>query len=204
MAISDYNCQSKWIAAYLDGQLEDPADIQFEAHLASCQPCRSELTKQRQFMCELDSALARDAGSLPIPQDFARRVSAHAVSDMRGVREGEERRRAFLFCVALGSTAFALLGATAGKSILVSSRLLANKVLGVFELLWNALHDAITGLTIISRVVSRVFLPETLVANLAALILLALAVASLSHLIVRYHRRNQMRLFDRGRRSSQA
>jgi predicted anti-sigma-YlaC factor YlaD len=196
MVNSNYNCQREKIAAYLDGQLDHPADTQFETHLASCQPCRSELTIQRQFMCELDSALASDAGSLEIPKDFARRVSAHAESDMRGVREGEERKRALLFCVALGSTAFTLLGATAGKSILVSSRLLASQVLGVFELLWSAQNDAMTGLTIISRVVSRVFLPETFLANLAALILLGLAVASLSHLIVRYHRRNQMRLFE--------
>ena len=195
MAISDHICQSENIAAYLDGQLEDPANTQFETHLANCQSCRSELTAQRQFMCELDSALAK-ACDLPIPKDFAMLVSKRAESDMRGVRDGGERRRALVFCLALAAVSFALLGVTASEALLLNIRLLANKVVGVLGLLWTAVHDSVIGLTIISRVLSRVFLPESSVVSFAALVFLALAIASLSHLIIRYHRRNEMSLYE--------
>ena len=183
------------VAAYLDGQLESPAITNFETHVVSCQPCRAELTAQRQFLCELDSALTT-AEELSIPRDFARIVSARAESDMRGVRDGGERRRALIVCLILGATAFTLLGATNGKALLISGRLLANKVLGILGLLWTTLHDAFIGLTIVMRVVARVFQPQSPVTSLAVLILLAIAIASLSQLIVRYHRRGQMRLFE--------
>jgi hypothetical protein len=193
------NCQGEdigvHVAAYLDGQLEISALNRFEAHLQTCQSCRAELNAQQQFLCELESALSTPR-ELPIPEGFARIVSARAESDMRGVRQIGERRRALLVCLALGAIAFALLGAAAGNSILFSGRLLLNKVLGVIGLLWTALHDAFVGLSIISRVVARMFLPQSQVTNLAALILLGIAVASLSHLIISYHRRRQMRLFE--------
>jgi predicted anti-sigma-YlaC factor YlaD len=197
MEISKHNCQSEHIparvAAYLDGQLDVATTNEFEAHVSGCQPCRAELNAQRQFLCELDSVLAAPK-ELFIPKDFARIVSARAESDMRGVRTGGERRRALLVCLALGLAAFALLGATAGTSLLVSAGLLANKVLGVLDLLWTTLHDVFIGITIISRVIVRMFLPESPLKNLAVLVLLVLAVASLSHLIIGYHRRGQMRL----------
>lgn len=183
------------VAAYVDGHLESAASADFEAHLKHCQPCRAELTAQRQFLCELDSALAADA-ELSIPKNFARIVSTRAESDMRGVRDRSERQRALLVCLILGLTAFSLLGATNGKSLLLSVRLLTNKVFGILGLIWTTLHDAFTGLTILFRVTARVFQPHSPITSLAALILLALAVASLSHLIIRYHRRNQIRLFE--------
>lgn len=199
MEISKYTCQSAHIpanvAAYLDGQLDIAALDQFEAHVEACRPCRAELNAQRQFLCELDSVLSTPK-ELSIPKDFARIVSARAESDMRGVRSGGERRRALLVCLTLGFAAFVLLGATAGNSLLGSAALLANKVLGVLSLLWTTFHDAVIGMTIVSRVFVRVFLPESPLTNLAALVVLVLAVASLSHLIIRYHRRGQMRLSE--------
>lgn len=199
MEISNYTCQGERIpvnvAAYLDGQLDIAAMDQFEAHVEACQPCRAELNAQRQFLCELDSVLSTPK-ELSIPKDFARIVSARAASDMSGVRTGGERRRALFVCLALGLTAFVLLGAAAGTSLLVSAALVANKVLGVLSLLWTTLHDAVIGMTIVSRVIVRMFLPESPLTNLAALVALVLAVASLSHLIINYHRRGQMRLSD--------
>lgn len=199
METSNQNCQAEsvaiQVAAYLDGQLERPALTQFEAHLETCRHCRAELNVQRQFLCELESALS-PFEELPIPENFARIVSTRAESDMRGVRRTGERRRALLVCVALAATAFALLGAAAGNTILISVRLLLKNVLGVLGLLWTALHDAFVGLSIVSRVMARMFLPQSHITSLAALILLAIAVVSLSHLIVSYHRRRQMRLFE--------
>ena len=199
MEISKDNCQREHIpanvAAYLDGQLEIKAISQFEAHVKACSSCRAELNAQRQFLCELDSVLSTPK-ELSIPKDFARIVSARAESDMRGVRTGGERRRALLVCLALGLTAFVLLGAAAGTSMLASAGSLANKVLGVLSLLGTTLHDAFIGVTIISRVIVRMFLPESPLTTFAALAVLVLAVASLSHLIINYHRRGQVRLFE--------
>ena len=96
METSTQNCQSEnvaaQVAAYLDSQLDPSALDRFESHLETCQRCRAELSAQRQFLCELDSALS-PLEELPIPEDFARIVSACAESDMRGVRQGGERRR---------------------------------------------------------------------------------------------------------------
>jgi len=199
MEISNNICHSEHlpakVAAYLDGQLEIAAMDQFEAHVEGCQPCRAELNAQRQFLCELDSVLSTPK-ELSIPEDFARIVSARAESDMRGVRTGGERRRALLFCLALGLAAFVLLGATAGTSLLIAAALLTNKVLGVLSLLWTTLYDAAIGMTIVSRVIVKMFLPESPLTSLAALLVLVLAVASLSHLIISYHRRGQMRLSE--------
>ena len=191
----EQNCQLEKIAAYLDFQLDESASSQFEAHVKECGTCRAELNAQRQFMCELDSLLT-NSNDIPIPQNFARVVSARAESDMRGLRARPERRRAFLICVALAATAFALLGVAAGRSLLGDGRLFVNKVWVVFGLLWTALYDACMGLIILLRVVSRMFWPESSRLSLVAALLLALAVVSLSHLIVRYHRRNQVRLFE--------
>jgi hypothetical protein len=195
METSHHNCQLEKIAAYLDDQLEPSACSQFEAHIEVCSMCRGELNSQRQFLCELDSVLA-NSRELPMPDNFARIVSARAESDMRGLRERPERRRALLFSLILAVVAFALLGVTAGKSFFINGRVLANKVWVVLSLLGTALHDAFIGLSIILRVLSRMFLLDSPVGNLLAALLLLLAIASLSHLIVSYHRRNQIRLFE--------
>lgn len=194
MEISIHHCQDEvaaHVAAYLDGQLDVSAITQFEAHVERCEPCRIELNAQRQFLCTLDSTLSGPQ-QLPIPKDFARIVSARAESDMRGVRHSGERRLALLVSIALGVTALALLGATAENSLLLRARSLINKVFGVASLLWTALHDAFVGLSVISRMV----LPQSPLTSLAALVVLAFAVASLSHLIISYHRRDQIRLSE--------
>lgn len=199
MKVGVHNCEgesvSTQVAAYLDGQLELTALTQFEQHVKACRPCRTELNAQRQFLCELDSVLS-SPNELPIPKDFARLVSARAESDMRGVRTGGERSRALLACLALGIAAFALLGVSASESVLVRARLLGNKVMDIVTLLWSTLHDAFIGLMLVSRVVVQVFQPHSMITSLIALAVLALALVSLSHLIISYHRRNQTRLFE--------
>ena len=199
MEFSPTHCQTEsavtQIGAYLDGQLDSHALTQFEAHLDACRTCRTELNAQRQFLCELDSALST-RNELELPPNFARVVSARAVSDMSGVRSGGERRRALLVCLTLAITAFTLLGATSGRSVLLSVRMLLSKVMGILTFVWSTLHDAFVGLTIVLRVVVRVFQPQSTITSVLALMVLALAVVSLSQLIISYHRRSQMRLFE--------
>ena len=185
MARSNDNCQAEQIAAYLDGDLDAGARAALEEHIQNCQCCVSELNAQRLFMCELDATLA-PTSDLPVPRDFVQIVAAHAESDMRGVRDRIEHKRALRFCLILAFASFALLGVAASKSVIFSGRAKASKILGILGLLWKALYDAAVGLTVISRAISRGLLPESHLAGLFAL-LLVLAVVLLSLLISSYH-----------------
>src|SRR5438445_209450 len=93
---NNQHCQGKQLAAYLDGELDDETGAQLESHLKECPLCKAELTEQRRLLCALDSALSRNS-AVALPKDFVRVVAAHAESDMRGIREPREHRRAFLF-----------------------------------------------------------------------------------------------------------
>lgn len=187
-------CQGELIAAYLDGELDASAGALFEQHLLECPPCNAELTAQRLFIRELEATLVL-APDLPVPSNFAQIVAARAESDMSGVRNGSEHKRAFRFCLILALASFALLGAAASKAILFSGRTLANQIIGIFGLVWTTIYDAAVGLTVISRVISGGLIPDSPFAGLAAL-LLALGIVLLSLLISSYHRHHEMRLSE--------
>ena len=187
-------CQKEWIAAYLDGALDADAGRLFEQHLDSCVTCSAELNEQRRFMLALDSALTTTP-VLPLPRNFIRIVAARAESDLSGMRDRLERKRAARFCLVLAATGLAMIGAAAGKTIFVAVPVIANQILGIFGLLWTALRDAAVGLTVVSRVIGGGLVPEPHFAGLAAL-LLALAIVLLTLLIGGYHRHREMRLFE--------
>ena len=182
------------IAAYLDGDLDASASALFEQHLLECPPCNSELNAQRLFMRELDATLTLTP-DLPVPSNFAQIVAARAASDMSGVRDGIEHRRAFRFCLILALASFTLLGAAASKDVFFSGRTVATQIFGVLGLLWTTLYDVAVGLAVISRVISGALIPESPFAGLAAL-LLALGIVLLSLLISSYHKHHEMRLSD--------
>ncbi len=182
------------IAAYLDGELDASAGALFEQHLLECRLCNAELNAQRLFMCELDATLTL-APDLPMPRNFAQIVAARAESDMRGVRDVREHKRAFRFCIILALASFALLGAAASKAVFFNGRTVANQIFGILGLLWTTLYDAAVGLTVISRVIGGGLIPESPFAGLAALFL-ALGVVLLSLLISSYHRHHEMRFSE--------
>jgi hypothetical protein len=194
MNTSSNQCRKEQIAAYLDGELDADARELFENHLALCAFCDAELNSQRRFILALDSTLTLSP-DLPLPRNFTQIIAARAESDMSGVRDGIEPKRAARFCLILALAGFALLGAAAGKALLFSGQTIADKTLGIFGLLWTTLHDAAVGLTVIARVIGGGLVPESAFAGLAAL-LLALAVVLLSLLIASYHRHREMRLFE--------
>jgi anti-sigma factor RsiW len=180
-------CESDYIAAYIDGELEPDHHTALEEHIKQCARCASELHAQRLFMCELDSALASPF-DLAVPQNFAQVVAVRAESDMRGVRNRAEHTRALRFCIILGLAAFALLGVASSKAVILNVRSVAGKVLGVMGLFARTTFDAAAGFTVVSRVVSRGLIPDSRLAGLAGLFLVILAIAVLSLLISRYHR----------------
>ncbi len=101
--------------------------------------CSAELNAQRLFMCELDATLTL-APDLPVPSNFAQIVAARAESDMSGVRDGREHKRAFRFCLILALASFALLGAAASKAVFFSGR---DRSQSDFWNLWVALDYAV-------------------------------------------------------------
>ena len=187
MSTNHNSCEIEIIAAYVDGELEPDHRAALEEHLKQCARCASELQAQRLFTCELDSALAGPF-DLEVPPNFAQVVAVRAESDMRGVRDRSEHKRALRFCIVLGLAAFALLGVASSKAVLLNVRAGVVKVFGVLGFFARATFDAAAGFTVISRVVSRGLIPDSRFAGLVGLSLVALAIAALSLLISRYHR----------------
>ena len=187
MPVEEQICATEKIAAFIDGDLDVNERIAFEAHVDRCDRCSSELLAQKQFMCELDSALAGPF-DLEVPDNFARVVSVRAESDMRGVRAKAEHKRAFYYCLLLGLSAFALLGVTASQALLVRGELFAVKAISIGELLLKAAYDAALSLTVVVRVLSGGLFSDTGFSKVSALVLVVFAIGLLSFLISRYHR----------------
>ena len=181
------DCQIEQIAAYLDDELDDRACALFESHLRECSDCGAELREQRSLLCALDSVLSRGS-DLPLPANFAQIVAAHAESDMRGVRNRREHGRALRVCLVLAAASLALSGVAARGFVSNFARTIARPISAVFDLVWTTLYDAVTGLAIISRVLSKGFVPDSYLVGLLGLLFLVLAVFLLSRLIASYHR----------------
>jgi predicted anti-sigma-YlaC factor YlaD len=181
------DCQSEQIGAYLDGELNEAPRLLFEAHLSECSDCSAELLEQRSLLCALDSVLSRGA-DLPLPKNFTRIVAARAESDMSGVRERGEHGRALRLCLLLGAATFALLGMATSSFIFSFARRFARPVSTIADLAGTTVYDAVTGLSVISRLLSREFVPGSSLVGILDFLLLAFAVFLLSRLIANYHR----------------
>jgi predicted anti-sigma-YlaC factor YlaD len=186
MSSTDHICESEKIPAFIDGDLEPAARAAFEEHITQCSHCNSELQALRQFVCELDSALASPF-DLPVPLNFAEVVAVRAESDMRGVRDGAEHAKALRFCLMLSLAAFALLGVTATQAGISNAQSLAGQAFGILGLFGKTIYDAAVGFSVITRVLSGGLTTNSRLAGLTAL-LVALAIGLLSILISRYHR----------------
>jgi len=180
------NCQIDQIGAYLDDELDGVALIQFESHVKECRDCNRELGEQRRLLGTLNFALTGKS-DLPLPSNFARVVAVHAESDMAGVRSSSEHRRALRWCAILAVASLAFLSVAARTFVLNFLRAVSRPVWIGLDLLWTTIYDAVTGLMVISRVVSKGFVPGSLT-GLFGFVLLALAVLALSRLISNYHR----------------
>jgi hypothetical protein len=181
------NCRNVEVAAYLDGELRDGALLAFEEHLRECRSCSEKLEEQRRLLCTLDMAFGEEK-ALTLPVDFARVVTAHAQTDMSGVRDKGERGRAFRLCLALTLFSFALLGSAAlTDSVLEPVRVFGRLAGASFGIVWRAIYDAGTGLVVIMRIVGR-FAFESHSLGLLSYLVLAAALVLLLRLIRSYHR----------------
>ena len=179
-------CERNLIAAYVDGELDEDLTQRVDEHLQGCALCRSELQAHRLFVCELDAALT-DSVDIPVPADFSRMVAARATSDMRGVRTRAEHRKALGICMLLALIGFALLGATARETVVLIVEKFVTTVAGLVGFAATAVYDAVAGLAVIFRVLSRKAIIES--GSLGpVVVLLAVAILLLTRLLSKYHR----------------
>lgn len=180
-------CVSHEVAAYLDGELGASALLAFEEHLKECRSCSQKLGEQRRLLCTLDMAFGEER-IVALPVDFARVVTAHAQTDMSGVREKQERRRALRLCAVLTLLSFVLLGSAALSDSVFEPVRLFGRYAGVgLSIFWRALYDAGAAVAVVMRVVSR-FTFESHPVSLVVYLLLAAALIVLQRLIRSYHR----------------
>ena len=178
-------CESTLIAAYVDGELDEDLELRFEEHLQKCEPCRVELRLHRLFVCELDSTLTQP--EMPVPRDFSRIIAARATSDMRGVRTRAEHRKALGICMILALIGFALLGAAARETVFLIAEKFIATVAGLAGFAASTVYDAVAGVAVVFRVLSRKIIVES--GSLVPLAgLLAVAILLLSRMLSNYHR----------------
>jgi anti-sigma factor RsiW len=175
-------CRNEDVSAYLDGELSDSDRIRFESHLENCSQCSAEVREQRTFLRELDIALFEEPAP-ELPRDFAAVVTAHAQSDMRGVRSSSERRRAIRYSLILALASIVLLGASAHETVFPFLR----PVLSVASFVWRAVYEMGAGATIVSRTVGSHLILEASGVGVLLLVLLFAAIALLPRLLSRHH-----------------
>jgi anti-sigma factor RsiW len=181
------NCRSSEVAAYLDGELRADALAAFEEHLKECRSCARKLEEQRRLLCTLEMAFGEEK-AIGLPLDFTRVVTAHAQTDMSGLREKQERRRALALCAALMLFSFSLLGGAALTDSAFEPVRAFGRYAGIaVSIFWRAIYDAGVTLAVIMRVIGR-FAFETHPLGLLGYLVLAAALALLLCLIRSYHR----------------
>ncbi len=187
-AINERICPAEDVAAYLDGELSSASEEAFERHLAECADCTTELRQQRQLLCTLEAAFT-PSSQFDLPQDFTRVVAAHAESDMRGVRNKSEQRRALQLCVLLALAAFALLGATSRAVVFQPLGRFAQVIVRISDLLWQTMYDAAIGVVVILRMLGRAVVVSPYGLGLFLTLTFLIAVTLLPRLIANYHRK---------------
>ena len=181
-------CHIEEIIAYLDGELDESSIALLDNHLAVCDSCIDEFRLQQRLLAELETALIADAG-VELPKNFAQVVAARAQSDLRGVRDPGERRRAFSLCAVLLILSVALLGgAAASESVLGPARLIWRSAAALLSFLGHALYAAGAGIAVLSRGIGGHLLFESWPFGLLILVLFASALFMLRRLIIGYHR----------------
>jgi hypothetical protein len=179
------------VAAYLDGEMEATTASLFETHAKGCPLCSGALREQRRLLCLLDNAFGARSSERPVelPKDFARVVTAHARTDMCGVRSRSERAFSVKLSLALAALTALLLGASTGEAVLGPASALARSASAVVGMLGHALVDVGSSAVVILRALGGLLVsgPQGL-ALLIYCLLFAGASLLLLRLIKSYHR----------------
>jgi anti-sigma factor RsiW len=176
------------IAAYLDGELDAALNAAFECHIKTCVGCRSELIVQRRLLCVLDAAIRADKKEMLLPHDFARTVTARAQTDMRGLRNRAEQRRAFVLCGALVLIVIAFIGATAFENVWSSVTAIMWLAFGILSSVAQALLVLLAGFAVVLRVIGSFLLASSQIRGAFTLLTLGIAAVALLHLLFKNNR----------------
>lgn len=147
---SEQSCPRAEIAAYVDGELTPAQELVLEQHLAACEACRAELNEQKKLLCALDFLLDEKPAEIEIPKNFARVVATRAESNVSGLRNREERRRAVFLCASLGLLALVGLGAEAQRVFAISGAVF-EQVLALAVFVGHLIYDIAFGVVVILR-----------------------------------------------------
>jgi anti-sigma factor RsiW len=180
-------CQREDVAAYLDGELSGSFLSDFEAHLKACTDCAGELRAQRQLLCTLDVAF-NGTRSFQLPKNFARVVTARAESDLSGMRNKHERRRAVKLCAILALVSFAFLGAAVRTVVFDPLRSFFRIAGSLIQLAWQAVSEAAISTSVVGRTVARALLLAQNGVGLLLIIIFLVSLSFLPFLLAKYHR----------------
>jgi len=184
--LSKDRCQLEDVAAYLDGELSGAGTYEFEEHLKTCADCATALRAQRQLLCTLEVAFG--ARSFNLPKNFTRVVTARAESDLSGMRNKRERRRAAKLCAALAIVSFALMGAAARTVVFDPVRSFFRGTGSLIQLLWQAVSEMAVSAAVVGKVIARAIIFAQNGVGLFLLVGLLISVSFLPLLVAKYHR----------------
>lgn len=146
----EQTCPRAEIAAYVDGELVPHQELVLERHLAACETCRAELNEQKKLLCALDFLLEEKPAEIEIPKNFARIVATRAESDVSGLRNRDERRRAVFLCASLGLIALVGLGAESQRVFAASGAVL-EQIVALAVFVAHLTYDIAFGIVVILR-----------------------------------------------------
>lgn len=186
-ATSKICSHSQEISAYLDGELAPSAEIVFEQHLAECSLCSAKLNEQKRLLHALDFAF--EEKSFELPKDFAKTVAVRAEADVSGLKTWEERRRALLITVGLFllGVLVGFVGKRSGILPAIVERFLTQTYI-VTEVLARFAYDVCVSAVVVLRAFGRQFIADSTVSGFLLVVVLLVAFAILSRLLLKFHR----------------
>lgn len=146
----EQTCPRTEIAVYVDGELSPHQELVLEQHLAACETCRTELNEQKKLLCALDFLLEEKPSEIKIPENFAKVVATRAESNVSGLRNREERKRAVFLCASLGLIALVGLGAEA-KTVFAASAVIFEQIIALAVFVGHLTYDVAFGIVVILR-----------------------------------------------------
>jgi anti-sigma factor RsiW len=179
-------CPSSDISAYIDGELDQHAELELEMHIAGCRVCAENLNLQKSFLNALDSSMDEQQ-KIELPKDFARSVVTNAESRVSGLRRPHERRNAAFICTALAAFSLLTLGNNAEKTFAATAAVV-EKVFAIVTSIGHLVYDVSLGLAIIFRSLASNFLFDSGISGVLFLSLFIVSLYIFSRLMGRFRR----------------
>ncbi len=139
-------------SAYLDGELQPNEEISFEAHLADCAFCRTELNQQKVFLSMLDGALDNEMPQVDA-EKLTRSIIVNAESSVSGLRSPKEQITAAYICLgvlAVAAGSIAIIGG--GVSTEINSPF--DRAVGIAAAAGHLIYNFSLSLSVIIRSVT--------------------------------------------------